>query len=77
VLACNSFILGNRNFKELKKALYSSRPVFVSGRDGLDIQTTSPSVLVTECKGGGITEYLFEKQRFEDDGITIRYVGFP
>jgi ABC-type branched-subunit amino acid transport system permease subunit len=63
--------------KELKKAFYSSRPVFVAGRDGLHVQASGSSVLVIECKGCSITKDLFEKQRFEDDGITIRYVGFP
>jgi hypothetical protein len=63
--------------KELKAAFYSSRPVFVAGRDGLHIQASGSNVLVIECKGCGITNDLFKKQRFEDDGITIRYVGFP
>jgi ABC-type branched-subunit amino acid transport system permease subunit len=63
--------------KELKETFYSSRPVFVAGRDGLHIHASSSNVLVIECKGCGITKDLFEKQRFEDDGITIRYVGFP
>ena len=63
--------------QELKKAFYSSRPVFVAGRDGLEIHVFASNVLIIECKDCGITKDLFEKQYFSQDGIVIRYVGFP
>lgn len=63
--------------KELKRAFYSSRPVFVAGRAGLNIYATTPNVLTIECKDCCIAKDLFEKQRFSDDGIVVRYVGFP
>jgi hypothetical protein len=63
--------------KELKGAFYSSRPVFVAGRAGLDIHATAANVLTIECKNCGITKDLVERQRFSDDGITVRYIDFP
>ncbi|HXU21140.1 MAG TPA: hypothetical protein VN788_11205 [Verrucomicrobiae bacterium] len=63
--------------RELKRAFYSSRPVFVAGRAGLHIYPATPNVLTIECEGCGITKDLVEKQRSSDDGIIVRYVGFP
>jgi hypothetical protein len=62
---------------ELKRAFYSSRPVFVAGREGLDIYSVASNVLTIECKDCGVSKDLVEKQRFSDDSIVIRYVGFP
>lgn len=72
-------VIGNHLYtsSELKRAFYSSRPVFVAGRSGLDIYSAAPNVLTIECKDCGITKDLVEKQRFSGDGIVIRYVGFP
>jgi hypothetical protein len=63
--------------RELKRAFYSSRPVFVAGRSGLDLYSASANVLTIECKACGITKDLVEKQRFSDNSIVVRYVGFP
>lgn len=63
--------------KELKRAFYSRRPVFVAGRAGLHIFSATPDVLTIECKGCGLTRDLIEKQRFSDDTIVVRYLGFP
>jgi hypothetical protein len=62
---------------ELKRSFHSSRPVFVAGRAGLDILVTTPGILTIECKDCGIAKDLIEKQRFSDNGIIVRYVGFP
>jgi hypothetical protein len=63
--------------KELKRAFYSSRPLFVAGRAGLMIHADAPNVLTIECKSCGLTKDLIEKQQFSFNGLTIRYVGFP
>ncbi len=63
--------------RELKRAFYSSRPVFVAGRPGLDIYSATANVLTIECKDCGITKDLIEKQRFSDNSVIVRYVGFP
>jgi hypothetical protein len=63
--------------KELKRAFYSSTPLFVAGRAGLMIHADGPNLLTIECRSCGLTKDLIEKQRFSFKGITVRYVGFP
>lgn len=72
-------VIGNHPYdaKELKKAFYSSLPVFVAGRDGLDLKVPATNVLTIECKDCGVTKELVERQRFSDHDIVIQYVGFP
>lgn len=63
--------------KELKRAFYSSRPLFVAGRAGLMIRADARNMLTIECKSCGLTKDMIEKQLPSFDGLTIRYVGFP
>jgi hypothetical protein len=63
--------------KELRYAFHSSKPVFISGRDLIVLDKTDSGGLVIKCVDCGITKDLIEKQRFQDNGINVEYVGFP
>lgn len=62
---------------ELRKKLYALHPVLMVGRDGLELHWSSPNELIIRCKGCGITKNTIEKQSFLENGVAIRYVGFP
>ena len=62
---------------ELRKRIYGLDPVFVAGREGLDIHWSGPNELEIECHSCGITPDIVEKQLYSKIGVAIRYVGFP
>jgi len=63
--------------QELRKSLYSLRPIFKAGRDGITLRWTGPNELTIECQACGITKDLIETQIFSKDGVGVRYFGFP
>jgi hypothetical protein len=63
--------------KELRFAEHSSRLVFAAALNGLHLRWNGPSELVIACESCGTTKNYVDNERYSDDGISIRYVGFP
>jgi len=62
---------------QLRKTLYSLRPVFRVGGSGIAIHWSGQTELTIECNGCGMTKDVIELQKFAQDGLSIRYVDFP
>jgi hypothetical protein len=62
---------------ELRRRLYALPMVFMVDRDGIVLRWSSPNELTIQCQDCAITRDMIQKQRFSDNGVAIRYVGFP
>ena len=62
---------------KLRKELYSLPPVFVADRSGIVLHWLSPHELSIQCQDCGITKGRMETQKFSQEDVVIRYVGFP
>ena len=62
---------------ELRQHLYALQPVFRAGLGGLSIDWSGPNELTIRCHGCGDTKNIIETQLFAQNGIAIRYAGFP
>ena len=62
---------------ELRQHLYALHPVFKAGLGGLSIDWSKPNELTIECHSCGDTKNIIETQMFAQNGVVIRYAGFP
>ena len=62
---------------ELRQHLYALHPVFKAGLGGLSIDWAGPNELVVYCHSCGDTKDIIETQLSSQNGVTIRYAGFP
>ena len=62
---------------ELRQHLWGLDPVFRTGSTGITIHWSGPDELTVQCNQCQDTSDIVQERKASDNGVTIRYVGFP